>query len=57
MATSSAGFPVMKHFFAPSGCSKGKHLMVALVSSFTFNSSALLKFTKHQLDYKNGKKR
>jgi hypothetical protein len=56
MATSSAGFPVMKHFFSPSGCSNGKHLMVALVSSFTFNSSALLKFTKHQLDYKNGKK-
>jgi hypothetical protein len=54
MATSSAGFPVMKHFFSPSGCSNGKHLMVALVSSFTFSSSALLKFTTYQLDYKKG---
>lgn len=40
----------MKHFFAPSGWSKGKHLMVALVSSFTFSSSASLKFTTNQSD-------
>lgn len=39
IATSLAGFPVRKHAFISSGCSKGKHRIVAPVSSLIFSSS------------------
>mmetsp|Transcript_12468 Transcript_12468/g.53613 ORF Transcript_12468/g.53613 Transcript_12468/m.53613 type:complete len:255 (-) Transcript_12468:906-1670(-) len=42
MQTSFAGAPVMMHACGPAGCSKGKHRIVAPVSSLTrFSSSSL----------------
>lgn len=42
MATSAAGWPVMRHVCGPGGWSKGKQRRVACVSSFTRPSSASL---------------